>query len=129
MQEIAQQFKEELQELLNRYKNKIPVSCLMNITQNVFHKTLSIKYHPELHNFTEEHSKQIVSSGPSFLEQHAIQCADFKYVGEDTLELPNIPAWIVEQMTESEKAAFAKWYNKVRNEIEANKLGDTLKNG
>ena len=73
MEEIAQQFKEELQELLDRYKTRLSVPRIMSIAQDVFHKTLSIKYHPELHNLTEEHIQQIVNSGPSFLEQHALK--------------------------------------------------------
>ena len=73
MEEIAQQFKEELQELLDRYKTRLSVPRIMGIAQDVFHKTLSIKYHPELHNLTEEHIQQIVNSGPSFLEQHAVK--------------------------------------------------------
>lgn len=50
MEEIALQFKLELQSLLDRYKNRLPVSFIMHIAQDVFHKTLSIKYHPELYS-------------------------------------------------------------------------------
>lgn len=55
MEEIAQQFREELQELLDRYKSRLSVPRIMHVAQDVFHKTLSIKYHPELHhvNLTE----------------------------------------------------------------------------
>ena len=49
MQEIARQFREELQELIDRYKNRLSVPHIMHIAQDVLHKTLSIKYHPELH--------------------------------------------------------------------------------
>lgn len=49
MEEIASQFYEELQELLDRYKNFMSVPRIMHVAQDVFHKTLSIKYHPELH--------------------------------------------------------------------------------
>ena len=49
MEEIAQQFREELQELIDRYKTRLSVPSIMHVVQDVFHKTLSIKYHPELH--------------------------------------------------------------------------------
>lgn len=50
MEEIAKQFREELQCLLDRYKNRLSVPRIMHVAQDVFHKTLSIKYHPELHH-------------------------------------------------------------------------------
>ena len=49
MEEIAQQFREELQEIIDRYKTRLSVPRIMHVAQDVFHKTLSIKYHPELH--------------------------------------------------------------------------------
>ena len=50
MEEIASQFYEELQELLDRYKNFMSVPHIMHVIQDVSHKTLSIRYHPELHS-------------------------------------------------------------------------------
>ena len=50
MSETEQQFRKELQKLLDRYKNSLSVPRIMHIAQDVFHKTLSIKYHPELHS-------------------------------------------------------------------------------
>lgn len=50
MEEIAQQFKEELQEIVDRYKTRLSVPRIMHVAQDVFHKTLSVKYHPELHS-------------------------------------------------------------------------------
>lgn len=47
MEEIAQQFREELQEIVDRYKTRLSVPRIMHVAQDVFHKTLSIKYHPE----------------------------------------------------------------------------------
>ena len=47
MEEIAQQFREELQEIIDRYKTRLSVPSIMHVAQDVFHKTLSIKYHPE----------------------------------------------------------------------------------
>ena len=55
MEEIAQQFREELQELIDRYKTRLSVPRIMHVAQDVLHKTLSIKYHPELH------AKEIIS--------------------------------------------------------------------
>ena len=47
MEEIASQFREELQEIIDRYKTRLSVPRIMHVAQDVFHKTLSIKYHPE----------------------------------------------------------------------------------
>ena len=49
MEEIVRQFREELQELIDRYKTRLSVPSIMHVAQDVFHKALSIKYHPELH--------------------------------------------------------------------------------
>ncbi len=126
MQEIANRvvatcFHNDIHELLSRYKKQLPHSQIFLITQSAIKEELEFSAeNPALHDLAKEHLQQIVSSGPNFLEKYALK---------EKLELPNIPTWIAEQMTESERAAFAKWYNKVNNEIEANKLGDTLKNG
>ena len=50
MEEIAQQFREELQEIVDRYKTRLPVPRIMHVAQDVFHKTLSVRYHSELHS-------------------------------------------------------------------------------
>ena len=50
MEEIAQQFHEELQELIDRYKTRLSVPRIMHVAQDVFHKTLSVRHHPELHS-------------------------------------------------------------------------------
>lgn len=50
MEEIAQQFREELQEIVDRYKTRLSVPRIMRVAQNVFHKALSIKHNPELHS-------------------------------------------------------------------------------
>lgn len=50
MEEIAQQFREELQEIVDRYKTRLSVPRIMHVAQDVFHKTLSIKHNPELHS-------------------------------------------------------------------------------
>ncbi len=127
MQEIANKvvatyYHDELHELLSRYKKQLPNSQILLITHSALKEELNlcVEVNPALHDLAEEHLKQITTSGPSFLEKHALKKKP---------KLSNVPAWIAEQMTESERAAFAKWYNKVNNEIEANKLGDTLKNG
>ena len=49
MEEIAQQFREELQEIVDRYKTRLSVPRIMHVAQDVFHKTLSVKHNPELH--------------------------------------------------------------------------------
>lgn len=50
MEEIAQQFREELQEIVDRYKTRLSVPRIMHVAQDVFHKTLSVRHHPELHS-------------------------------------------------------------------------------
>ena len=47
MEEIASQFREELQEIIDRYKTRLSVPRIMYVAQDVLHKTLSTKYHPE----------------------------------------------------------------------------------
>ena len=47
MEEIARQFREELQELLDRYKNRLTNPQIMHIAQPVFTKTIGIKDNPE----------------------------------------------------------------------------------
>ena len=54
MEEIALQFREELQEIVDRYKTRLSVPRIMHVAQDVFHKTLSVKYHPELHSEAAE---------------------------------------------------------------------------
>ena len=56
MEEIAQQFREELQEIIDRYNNRLSVPRIMHVAQDVFHKTLSVKHNPELH------SKEIIKN-------------------------------------------------------------------
>ena len=50
MEEIASQFREELQEIVDRYKTRLSVLRIMHVAQDMFHKTLSIKHNPELHS-------------------------------------------------------------------------------
>ena len=50
MEEIAQQFREELQEIVDRYKTRLSVPRIMHVAEDVFHKTLSVKHNPELHS-------------------------------------------------------------------------------
>ena len=50
MEEIASQFREELQEIVDRYKTRLSVPRIMHVAQDVFHKNLSVKYNPELHS-------------------------------------------------------------------------------
>jgi hypothetical protein len=47
MEEIAQRFKEELQELLDRYKDKMSTPQIMHIAQPIFTKTIGFKDNPE----------------------------------------------------------------------------------
>ena len=47
MEEIANQFGEELQELLDRYKDQLTNPQIMRVAQHIFYETLSPKKHPE----------------------------------------------------------------------------------
>lgn len=49
MEEIAHQFREELQKIIDRYRTSLSVPRIMHVAQDTFHKTLSVKCHPELH--------------------------------------------------------------------------------
>lgn len=57
MEEIAQQFKEELQELLDRYKDKMSTPQIMRIAQPIFTKTIGFKDNPE--RFIEVHELKV----------------------------------------------------------------------
>ena len=52
---IEEQFCEELQELLDRYKTQMSVPAIMRNAQKIFHDTLSIRKHPELHKIPQSH--------------------------------------------------------------------------
>lgn len=47
MEEIAQQFREELQELLDRYKDRMSTPAIMRIAQPIFQKTIGFRDNPE----------------------------------------------------------------------------------
>lgn len=77
MEEIAQQFREELQKIIDRYKTRLSVPRIMHVAQGVFHKTLSVKYHPELHSkeiaeawLDERYLKDMGVRKPCKLESH-----------------------------------------------------------
>lgn len=77
MEEIAQQFREELQEIVDRYKTRLSVPRIMHVAQDVFHKTLSIKYHPELHS--EENIEGVyeaTEAAEQFLRNGENRCID-----------------------------------------------------
>ena len=60
MEEIAQQFREEIQEIIDRYKTRLSVPRIMHVAQDVLHKTLSVKCHPELHKtLSNEYYKEL----------------------------------------------------------------------
>lgn len=67
MEEIALQFCEELQELVDRYKTRLSVPRIMHVAQDVFNKTLSIKYHSELH------AKEIIKDLLKYLPKENIE--------------------------------------------------------
>lgn len=82
MEEIASKFQEEYTELLSRYKEHLTNAQIMSILQSVTRKQIGFKDNPErlerifnnaVHNLAEDHLNQITSSGPSFLEQHALK--------------------------------------------------------
>lgn len=60
MTKIEEQFCEELQELLDRYKTQLEVPTIMRNAQKIFHDTLSIRHHPELHFKTIEKNGLVI---------------------------------------------------------------------
>ena len=72
MTETERQFGEELQELINRYKNSLSTPQIMRIAQPIFSHTIGFGYNPERFS-AEEHLQQIMSSGPSLMEKHALK--------------------------------------------------------
>ena len=79
MSETEQQFREELQELLDRYKNQLTNPQIMHIAQPIFTKTIGFKDNSDRFCTAEEHIKQIMNPGPSFMEQHALK-GEFKCI-------------------------------------------------
>ena len=69
MEEIAQQFREELQEIVDRYRTRLSVPRIMHVAQDVFHKTLSIKHNPELHS--KLHSKLNIETMEGMAKEYA----------------------------------------------------------
>ena len=51
MEEIAKQFGEELQELLDRYKDHLSTPTIMRIAQPIFKKTIGFRDNPERFKF------------------------------------------------------------------------------
>jgi len=75
-----EQFCEELQELLDRYKTQLSVPAIMRNAQRIFRNTLSIRTHPELHPYAKselDYLKKFLTEGP----QARIKC-----MWEDELE-------------------------------------------
>ena len=69
--EIEEQFCEELQELLDRYKVQLSVPTIMRNAQKIFHNTLSIKTHPELHpKCSEEFIKSVIEASTNQNNPH-----------------------------------------------------------
>ena len=69
MEEIAQQFREELQEIIDRYKTRLSVPRITHVAKDVFHKTLSIKHNPELH------TKEIIKDALKYSPKESIEGA------------------------------------------------------
>ena len=77
MEEIAQQFREELQEIVDRYKTRLSVPRIMHVAQNVFHKTLSVRYNPELHSKENtEGVYEVTEAAEEFLRNGDNKCID-----------------------------------------------------
>lgn len=78
--EVEEQFCEELQELLDRYKVQLSVPTIMRNAQKIFRNTLSIRTHPELHPYAKselDYLKEFLTEGPQ---------AKIKCMWEDELE-------------------------------------------
>ena len=80
MEEIALQFCEELQELVDRYKTRLSVPSIMHVAQDVFNKTLSIKYHPDLLKYLPKENiegiYEATEAAEEFLRNGDTKCID-----------------------------------------------------
>lgn len=94
MTETEKQFREELQELLDRYKDQLTNPQIMRIAQSIFTKTIGIRDNPErlerifnnaVHGLVREHIQQITNSGPSLMEKYNLQ-GKLKYPAQMTAE-------------------------------------------
>lgn len=63
---VEENFCTELQALLDKYKTQISVPRIMGHAQRIFHHTLSIRYHPELHPIATERDylNKFITEGP-----------------------------------------------------------------
>lgn len=85
MEEIASQFREELQEIVDRYKTRLSVPRIMHVAQDVFHKTLSVRHHPELHS--EEAAEKYAKANRHYVIAKRENGADYaKEVSSVTIE-------------------------------------------
>lgn len=77
MEEIASQFREELQEIVDRYKTRLSVPRIMHVAQDVFRKTLSVKHNPELHSkLNIEGVYEATEAAEEFLRDGDNKCID-----------------------------------------------------
>ena len=78
MTSVEENFCTELQALLDKYKTQMSVQRIMQHAQHIFHYTLSIRYHPELHPIVTERDflNKFLAEGPK---------AEFKYSWVDEL--------------------------------------------
>lgn len=71
--QVEEQFCVELQELLDRYKVQLSVPTIMRNAQHIFHNTLSIRHHPELHPYAKselDYLKEFITEGPRLKIMH-----------------------------------------------------------
>ena len=71
--QVEEQFCEELQILLDKYKTQMSVPRIMSNAQRIFHNTLSIRYHPELHPYAKselDYLKEFITDGPRLKLMH-----------------------------------------------------------
>ena len=87
--EVEEQFCEELQELLDRYKVQLSVPTIMRNAQKIFRNTLSIKTHPEFHPYAKselDYLKEFIAEGPraKFMHEWIDELEDFKKAEDAT---------------------------------------------
>ena len=71
--QVEERFCEELQVLLDKYKTQMSVPRIMSNAQRIFHNTLSIRYHPELHPYAKselDYLKEFITNGPRLKIMH-----------------------------------------------------------
>lgn len=87
--EDEEQFRVDLQTLLDKYKVLLSVPTIMRNAQKIFHNTLSIKTHPKLHPYAKselDYLREFITEGPraKLMHEWIDELEDFKKAKDAT---------------------------------------------